>query len=217
MRGIDVGQPTRCSEIDCLILIPSHSLLARSRNDELRQISDRGAPAWSCINPPTLRCSCSWGGAPQTSSHHPCLATLWLMHSSVLFLFVLMTTMSLVAIWWLFANTADASAYPYHFFPSPYCERTANVKPESFDMTVCQIHCREPHNTLSTRDTGNTWAEEMSSDNISACWDVLCFVDKAIIHHYALDSRNPLSISGIYFLRTVGSLIYSCRWDGFYY
>lgn len=30
----------------------------------------------------------------------------------------------------------------------------------------------------------------MSSDKISACWDVLCFVDKAIIHHYGLDSKS---------------------------
>lgn len=30
----------------------------------------------------------------------------------------------------------------------------------------------------------------MSSDKIPACWDVLCFVDKAIIHHYALDSEK---------------------------
>lgn len=29
----------------------------------------------------------------------------------------------------------------------------------------------------------------MSSDKIPACWDVLCFVDKAIIHHYASDSK----------------------------
>lgn len=116
MHSIDVGQPTLCSEIDCPSLISSHSLLARSRNDELRQISDREAPAWSCVNPPSLRCSCSWGGTPRTTAHHRCLAALWLMHSSVLFLFVLMTSMSLVGIWWLFANTADASAYTCHFF-----------------------------------------------------------------------------------------------------
>lgn len=52
----------------------------------------------------------------------------------------------------------------------------------------------------------------MSSDKVSACWDVLCFVDKAIIHHYALDSKNPPSISGICFLRIVDSLIYFGRW-----
>lgn len=46
----------------------------------------------------------------------------------------------------------------------------------------------------------------MSSDKISACWDVLCFVDKAITHHYALDSKKPLSISGICFVCIVYSL-----------
>lgn len=43
----------------------------------------------------------------------------------------------------------------------------------------------------------------MSGDKITACWDVLSFVDKAIIHHYALDSKNPLSISSICLLSTV--------------
>lgn len=47
----------------------------------------------------------------------------------------------------------------------------------------------------------------MNSDNISACWDVLCFADKAIIHYYALDSRNPLSISGICFSHIVYLLL----------
>lgn len=54
MHGIDVGQPTLCRGIDFLSLISSHNLLARSRNDELRQISDTGAPAWGCDNPPPL-------------------------------------------------------------------------------------------------------------------------------------------------------------------
>lgn len=122
MHGIDVSQLPLCRGIDCLSLISSHCLLARSRNDELRQISDTGAPAWSCVNPPSLRCSRFWGGTPRTTAPHRCLAALWLMHSSVLFLFVLMTTTSLVGIWWLFANTADASAYTCHFFPSLSCE-----------------------------------------------------------------------------------------------
>lgn len=117
MQSIDVGQPTLCRGIDFLSLISSHSILPRSRNDELRQISDTGAPAWSCVNPPSLRCNSSWGGMPRTTAHHRCSAALWLMHSSVLFLFVLMTSMSLVGIWWLLANTADASAYlPLFFF-----------------------------------------------------------------------------------------------------
>lgn len=55
----------------------------------------------------------------------------------------------------------------------------------------------------------------MSGDKISVCWDALCFVDKAIIHHYALDSKNPLSISGICFIRTVTALLMSCT--EFYY
>lgn len=116
MHGIDVGQPTLCRGIDFLSLISSHSLSERSRNDELRQISDTGAPVWSCDNPPSLRCNRSWGGTPRTTAHRRCLAGLWLMHSSVLFLFVLTTSMSLVGILWLFANTADASAYTCHFF-----------------------------------------------------------------------------------------------------
>lgn len=49
----------------------------------------------------------------------------------------------------------------------------------------------------------------MSSDKIPACWDVLCFVDKAIIHHYALDSKNSLFISGICFICTVTALVMS--------
>lgn len=53
----------------------------------------------------------------------------------------------------------------------------------------------------------------MSSDKISACWDVLCFVDKAIIHQYALDSTNSLSIADICFLRIVYSLLSCCTWD----
>jgi len=57
MHGIDAGLPALCRGIDCLSLISSHSLLARSRNDELRQISDTGAPAWISVNPPSLRCS----------------------------------------------------------------------------------------------------------------------------------------------------------------
>lgn len=134
MHSIDVGQPTLCSEIDCLSLISSHSVLAGSRNDELRQISHGGAPTQSCVNPPSLRCSCSWGETPRTPARRRCLAVLWLMHSSVLFLFVLMTSMSLVGIWWLFANSADASAYTCHFLPSSlYCEATAAIK--AFDMT----------------------------------------------------------------------------------
>lgn len=48
----------------------------------------------------------------------------------------------------------------------------------------------------------------MSNDKIPACWDVLCFVDKAIIHHYALDSKNPPSISGVCLLRVVYTLLY---------
>lgn len=116
MHGIDVGQLRLCRGIDCLSLISSHSLLARSRNDELRQISDTGAPPWSSVNPHSLRCSRSWGRTPRYTALHRCLAALWLMHSSVLFLFVLMTITSLVGIWWLFANTAEASAYTWHFF-----------------------------------------------------------------------------------------------------
>lgn len=116
MHGIDVGQPALCRGIDCLSLISSPGFLVRRRNDELRQISDTGAPVWSSVNPPSLRCSHSWGGTPQTTAPHRCMAALWLMHSSVLFLFVLMTSMSPVGIWWLFANTADASAYTCHFF-----------------------------------------------------------------------------------------------------
>lgn len=52
MLSIDVGQPTLCREIDFLSLMSSHSVLETSTNDELRQISDTGAPAWSCDNPP---------------------------------------------------------------------------------------------------------------------------------------------------------------------
>lgn len=141
MHGIDVGQPTLCRGIDFLSLISSHSLLERSRNDELRQISDTGAPVWSCDNPPSLRCNRSWGGTPRTTAHRRCLAALWLMHSSVLFLFVLMTSMSLVGILWLFANTADASAYTCHFFFFLFLSRarTAAIKPESFDMTRLSV------------------------------------------------------------------------------
>lgn len=41
-----------CRGIDCLSLISSHShVSASSRNDELRQISDTGAPVWSGVNP----------------------------------------------------------------------------------------------------------------------------------------------------------------------
>lgn len=108
-----------------------HSLSERSTNDELRQISDTGAPARSRDNPPSLRCNLSRGGTPQSAAHRRCLASPWLMHSSVLFLFVLMTSASLVRILWLFANTADASAYTCHFFLSRFA-RAQN--PESFDM-----------------------------------------------------------------------------------
>lgn len=52
MHGIDIGQPGLCRGIDFLSLISSHSLLAGGRNDELRQISDRGAWARGCHNPP---------------------------------------------------------------------------------------------------------------------------------------------------------------------
>lgn len=59
MHGIDAGQPTLCGGIDCLSLISSHGLLARHRNDELRQISDTEDAAGSYVNPPppSLRCS----------------------------------------------------------------------------------------------------------------------------------------------------------------
>lgn len=83
---------------------------------------------------------------------------------------------------------------PATFF-SPFLsrERTVTIKPESFDMTRLSVGVQgTTRHIYPTGDTGNTWAEEMSSDKISACWDVLCFVDKAIIHHYALDSKNPL-------------------------
>lgn len=76
MHGIDVGQPALCRGIDFLSLIPSHSLLVRRRNDELRQISDTGAPAWSCDNPPSLRCNHSWGGTLRTTAYHRCLGIL---------------------------------------------------------------------------------------------------------------------------------------------
>lgn len=141
MRGIDVGQPTLCRGIDFLSLMSSHSLLERSTNDELRQISDTGAPAWSCDNPPSLRCNRSWGRMPQPTAHRRCSASLWLMHSSVLFLFVLMTSMSLVGILWLFANTADASAYTCHFLLS--CLVQAQIL-SLLTWLGCQVQCRQP-------------------------------------------------------------------------
>lgn len=130
MHSIDAAQTTVCRRIDFLSLMSGHSLSERSTNDELRQISDTGAPARGCDNPPSFRCNLSRGGTPQTEAHRRCLASPWLMHSSVLFLFVLMTSTSLVRILWLFANTADASAYTCHFFLSRFA-RAQN--PESFD------------------------------------------------------------------------------------
>lgn len=181
MRSIDVGQPTLCREIDFLSLMSSHSVLETSTNDELRQISDTGAPAWSCDNPPpSLRCNRSWGGTPQTIAHHRCMASLWLMHSSVLFLFALMASMSLVGILWLFANTADASAYTCHFFLS--CLVQAPIL-SLLTWLGCQVQCKQPHDTFSTGDTGNMWAEEMSGKIRSQHVEMCCLL-----------SRRPLFI-----------------------
>ena len=183
MHGIDVGQPALCRGIDCLSLISSHSLLARSRNDELRQISDTGAPVWSCVNPPSLRCSRSWGGTPRTTAHHRCLAALWLMHSSVLFLFVLMTSVSLVGIWWLFANTADASAYTCHFLrPTPLLV-SADYHKSQFFSEIAGLSVtaqRDIWHIFHWRRKSPHAVEEMSIDEISMEGHVF-IADRAII------------------------------------
>lgn len=99
-----------------------------------------------------------------------CMASPRLMHSSVLFLFAVMTSVSLVRVLWLFANTADASARTCHVFRSRFCfER----KSKSRDMISLSGAARANRTTTSRGgDTGETQGEEMSCDknrSVSGC------------------------------------------------
>lgn len=129
------------------------------------------------------------------------------MHTSVLFLFVLMTSMSLVGIWWLFPNTADASAFTCHFFfppsLSPSC-LTAAITPVFWHEEIVSYragaHTRHFPPEIQKK---NRLDEGKASDKMSMCWDAVCFVDKAITYHPAWDSKKPLFISGaVYALYT---------------
>lgn len=136
------------------------------------------------------------------AAHHWCSAMFWLMHTSVLFLFVLMTSMSLVGIWWLFPNTADASAFTWHFPPLPFpvlsdCCHNARL----LTWGDCELQSRR--DIFHQRYRKNRLDEGKASDKMSMCWDAVCFVDKAITYHPAWDSKKPLFISGaVYALYT---------------
>lgn len=194
MHGIDVGQPALCRGIDCLSLISSHSLLARSRNDELRQISDTGASVWSSVNPPPPSGAGTLGEERHGLQLSPPMLGCALINALISSFVVCFNDKhvpcgNLVTFckycWWFCLHL------PLFSFLVLWKERYHKAW-IFLTWLGCQWESREPHDTFSHRDTGSTWAEEMSSDKIPACWDVLCFVDKAIIHHYALGSKNPL-------------------------
>lgn len=153
-----------------------------------------------------------------TISLQQCVASLWLMHSSVLFLFVLMTGTSLVGIWWLFANTADAYAYTCHYSPPCLLKRPLPECSSVLTWIGCQWLCRETARRIFhwryRRHETRKWAAIASQH-------VLCFGDKAIIHHRALDSQKPLSISPIflYIFKYTPSIMlcfFQVRWTSFY-
>ena len=108
----------------------------------------------------------------------------------------------------------------FFFFYSSSCEKTPFRMLKYFDMTELSATAQGDCTTHIPLEIQDTCAEEMSCDNISACCNVLCFVDKAIIHHHALDSKIPFSIfSGIFFFFVRGllsALHFQIRFSDFY-
>lgn len=140
MHGIDVGQLTLCRGIDCLSLISSHSLLARSRNDELRQISDTGAPAWSCVNPPLPQVQ-PLLGRNATDYSSPSMLGRALINALISSFLVCFNDKPVPC-----GNLVTFCKYCWciclHlplFFSFLPRERSAAIKPESFDMTRLSV------------------------------------------------------------------------------
>lgn len=121
-------------------------------------------------SPPPGVTSPPGGSGHRLQLHSRCVASPPLMHSSVLFLFAVMTSVSLVRVLWLFANTADASARTCHFFRSRFC---FEHKSKSLDMISLSGAARAHRTTSScSGDTGETPGGEMSCDknrSVSGC------------------------------------------------
>lgn len=130
MHGIDVGQPTLCRGIDCLI--SSHSLLEKSRNDELRQISDAGAPVWSSVNPPSLRCNRSWGETPTNYSSPPSMLGCSLINAPISSFLVCFNDKHVPC-----GNLVTFCKYCWciRLYLPLFSFLSCAIKPESFDMT----------------------------------------------------------------------------------
>lgn len=208
MCSIDVGQPAVCRGIDRLSLISSHSLLVENRNDELRQISDRGAPAWSWDNPPSLPPTGVFtpgGETPQGSS--PLMFCHVLINAHISSFLVCFNDKHVPC-----GNLVTFSKYCwcicFHLtLPppslSPSC-LTAAITPVFWHEEIVSYragaHTRHFPPEIQKK---NRLDEGKASDKMSMCWDAVCFVDKAITYHPAWDSKKPLSISGaVYALYT---------------
>lgn len=158
MCSIDVGQPAVCRGIDRLSLISSHSLLVENRNDELRQISDRGAPAWSWDNPPSLPPTGVFtpgGETPQGSS--PLMFCHVLINAHISSFLVCFNDKHVPC-----GNLVTFSKYcwcicfhlPLFFPPLPFpvlsdCCHNARL----LTWGDCELQSRRTHETFSTRDT----------------------------------------------------------------